>query len=102
MTLVIFVLLFALRDQHILSNLLIGALVIVTYLLLVLLFEIDSNVFLEDVNSFIDIETVFQTIGQSAYYPDHAFRNYHFKPRHKEYRVGYHDSRGKLKIKLMH
>jgi len=102
LTLLIFVLLFVLRGESVLSNLLIGALAIVTYLLLVLLYDIDSNVFLEDVKSFIDVEPVFQTIGKPVYYPGYALRDNNFKPRFKKYRVGFHDSQGRLKIRLVH
>jgi hypothetical protein len=101
LTLIIFVLLFVIRDQSLLSNLLIAGLAIATYMLLVLLYEIDANIFLEDVMTYADVEHVFNSIGKLMYYPKHAFNNSSFKPRVKSYRLGCHDSHGQLKIKIV-
>jgi hypothetical protein len=101
LTLTIFVFLFVLRDQSILSNLLIGTLATTTYLLLVLLYEIDANVFLEDIMSYLAVQEVFKAIGKPAYYPEYFIQKSNFKHQDKSYRVGFHDSSGQLKIKLI-
>lgn len=101
LTCAVFVLLFALRDQNILSNILIGTMATITYLLLVLLYEIDANIFLEDVMSYVTVEQVFRSIGKPAYYPEYFVRKSNFKHQDGSYRVGFHDSGGRLKIKLI-
>lgn len=98
---VVFVLLFALRDQNILSNILIGTMATITYLLLVLLYEIDANIFLEDVMSYVTVEQVFRSIGKPTYYPEYFVRKSNFKHQNSNYRVGLHSSDGRLKIKLI-
>jgi len=101
LTLMIFVLLFVLRDAGLLSGLVIGVLAVAAYLLLDLLYEIDTNVFLDDIMTYVDIEQVFHVIGRPVYYPESAFRRPGFKPESGTHRVGFRDTKGRLKIRLV-
>src|SRR3989339_734192 len=101
LTFMIFVLLFILRDSSLLSGLVIGILAVAAYLLLDLLYEIDTNVFLDDIMTYVDVEQVFHVIGRPAYYPKFAFQRSGFRPESGTYRVGSRDTKGKLKIKLV-
>ena len=101
LTLLIFVFLFILRDVNLLSNLIIGILAVAAYLLLDLLYEIDTNVFLDDIMTYVDVEQVFHVIGRPVYYPELAFKRPGFKPEFGTHRIGFRDTKGRLKIKLV-
>jgi hypothetical protein len=80
--------LFALRDGEILSDFIIGVICTVLFLILMLLYELDSNLFLEDQLAFSDPQKVFRGIGTLPYYPAYALEAETVQPPKGDYRVG--------------
>lgn len=85
--LVIF-LLFALRDGELLVAAIAGLLSVSVYMVLWLLYQIDSNIFLEEILGYHSSQRVFNTIGTKNYYPEHAIHKSKLKLPNQPYRVG--------------
>lgn len=91
LTILIVVFLYALRSDHWFSETTAAILSLSTYLILILLNQIDSNVFDEELYTFKNTQKVFEAIGKPHYYPDHAIRSGRIKSLPPVYRVGYFD-----------
>jgi len=81
-------LLLALRDGHWVSSFITSILSLATYLVLVLLYEVDSNVFLEELLAYENSQQIFRAIGTMKYFPHHALKNQRIKAPEEDYRVG--------------
>ncbi len=81
-------LLLSLRDGGIVLSLITGILSASLYLVLVLLHEIDSNVFLEEMLAYQDTQMVFETIGTMKYLPGIALKNKRVAKPRGDYRLG--------------
>lgn len=81
-------LLLALRDGNWVASLITSALSLATYLVLVLLYEVDSNIFLEELLAYENSQQIFQAIGTLKYFPNHALNNQRIKAPEEDYRVG--------------
>lgn len=81
-------LLLSLRDGNIVLSLITGVLSASLYLVLVLLHEIDSNVFLEEMLAYQDTQMVFEAIGTMKYLPEIALKNKRVSRPKEDYRVG--------------
>ena len=81
-------LLLALRDGHWLASLITSVLSLATYLVLVLLYEVDSNIFLEELLAYENSQQIFRAIGTMKYFPHHALKNQRIKAPEEDYRVG--------------
>ncbi|MFH1099102.1 MAG: hypothetical protein V1723_04345 [Candidatus Uhrbacteria bacterium] len=81
-------LLWALRDGRWLSSLITSALSLAAYLILILLYEVDSNKFLERLLAYENSQQIFRAIGTMKYFPHHALKNQRIKAPKEDYRVG--------------
>ncbi len=81
-------LLFALRDGNLLFSAVTGILAVATYLILLLLYEVDGNIFLEEQLAYENSQQIFEAIGTLRYYPDYALQNKHILAPAGDYRVG--------------
>ncbi len=81
-------LLFMLRDGQWISALITGILTIATYLVLVLLYEIDNNFFSEEELSFQNSQVIFEAIGVLHYYPKYALQEGRVHHPQRPYRTG--------------
>ncbi|GEM_PF-854975 len=81
-------LLFSIRDGHWFLSSIVGSLSVATYLVLVLLHEVDSNVFLEEKLAYENTQQIFLALGTMKYIPHHAFQNKRVKEPEEDYRVG--------------
>ena len=81
-------LLLSIRDGNLLINIIIGVITIILYLTLILLYEIDNNVFLEKQLAYQDPQRIFKAIGKLPYYPEVAIKYHLIKRPTKSYRVG--------------
>lgn len=81
-------LLLALRGGGLLGNIIIGVLFVGMYEILVLIYEIDSNQFLAKKISYQNPQRVFKSIGRLPYYPITAFTHYKISEPSESYRVG--------------
>ncbi len=80
-------LLLSIRDGSFLINLVAGIVTIIMYLTLILLYEIDNNVFLEEQLAYEDPQSVFRALGNLPYYPETAIHHHLIKPPVR-YRIG--------------
>lgn len=88
LSLLIALLILALRDRQIISSLVAVALIYTTYQILKLLQEIDNNLFLGKKLAFEDPQQVFRVIGRLPYYPRYAVKGNKIKIPEKVYRIG--------------
>jgi len=98
-------LLLGLRDGFWIVSLITGILSLATYLVLVLLYEVDSNIFLEELLAYENSQQIFQAIGTPKYFPEQALLEKRIKAPKEDYRVGiYKDYPNSLEkeIKLIH
>ena len=79
---------FDLRDGHFFSNAIVGVLITTLYLILLLLYEVDNNVFLEGQLAYQDVQGVFRAIGKIDYYPAFAIEKHLIKKPEQAYRIG--------------
>lgn len=100
-TLLVVTLLFALRSDHWFSQAIVAIISLSTYLILVLLHQIDSNVFDEEQFSFKNPQKIFEALGRAHYYPNHAIKSGRVKNLPATYRTGIFDrpSLGQREIK---
>lgn len=90
-------LLFSLRTGDYLSNAFFGMVITSFYLLLVVLYQIDSDEFLEKQLAYEDIQLVFKSIGKLRYYPATVLENNLAHKPKEAYRVGSWEE-GKQKV----
>jgi hypothetical protein len=88
LTVILSFLLFSLRTEELLSYVVTSVMILSLYLILYLLYEIDSNKFLEKQLAYEDPQKIFQAIGKPRYYPETAFSRGHAKIPNETYRVG--------------
>lgn len=82
------VLLLSIRDGRWFFSLITGILSLATYFILTLLYEVDSNVFLEEQLAYENTQQIFQAIGTMKYIPHRAFQDKRVKEPKEDYRVG--------------
>lgn len=99
----IVILLLALRSEYLFSQLVVAVLSLSTYLILILLHQIDGNVFHEEQFSFKNSQRIFEALGRPHYYPSHAIETKRVKRLPDTYRVGFFDPEqpGQRKVKLI-
>jgi len=86
---IISVMLLSLRTEEIFSSVLIGIIVITICQILLLLRDIDANIFLADKIGYgAEPQSVFRAIGKDDYYPEIALKFIGKKNLSKKYRVG--------------
>lgn len=88
LALVIQFLLLSSRDGNTFISIVMGIIVATLYLTLLLLYEIDNNVFLEEQLAYEDPQKVFEAIGKLPYYPETAIKYEIVKEPKTSYRVG--------------
>ena len=81
-------LLLSLRNGDLILSLIVGILSASVYLVLVLLHEIDSNAFLEEMLAYQDTQMVFEAIGTMKYLPEMALENKRVTKPKEDYRLG--------------
>lgn len=81
-------LLFSLRTDESIIKIVIGLLSSAIYFILLLLYEIDGNVFLEEQLAYHDIQKVFRAIDKLPYYPSFAFTSSNINAPEERYRIG--------------
>ncbi len=81
-------LIYGLRDGQLFASIIAGTLFATLYLILLLLYEVDGNVFLEEQLAFEDVQGIFAAIGRPVYYPAFAIDLGLATPTATEYRVG--------------
>ncbi|MEK7109371.1 MAG: hypothetical protein AAB919_02955 [Patescibacteria group bacterium] len=81
-------LLFGLRDGSPFLSIIVGLLSVSVYLILVLLYEVDSNFFAEEGMAFLNPQEIFSAIGALPYFPEYAIKHNRVKKLPAEYRVG--------------
>ncbi len=93
------------RTGSVVISLFIGVMFVTIYHIMVLIHEIDTNMFLSKQLSFEDPQQVFYGIGRPNYYPEYALKKGYAKPSSTTYRVGiyknYPKSFEKKEIKLI-
>ncbi len=86
---VLIFLLFTLRTpENLFFNLTIGAVGAIIYFILLLLWEVDSNSFLEEQLACKDTQVIFRSLGQLPYYPAWALDEQNIVPLYPQYRIG--------------
>lgn len=81
-------LVFGFRDGTALPNIIAGTLVAVLYLILLLLYQLDGNVFLEEQLAYEDVQGIFRSIGRLVYYPAFAVEQKLVRAPKGTYRIG--------------
>jgi hypothetical protein len=76
------------RTGDILINIFVGVMLVGMYRIIILIHEIDANIFLSRQLSFDDPQQVFSGIGRMYYYPEYALRKGYATPKADVYRVG--------------
>jgi len=89
LTILIILLALALRDGTIIWNAVIGVLFIVMFQTLILVHEVDSNIFLANQFKYGPPQAVFAAIGRLPYYPELAEKKGYLKNKPRPFRVGY-------------
>lgn len=92
-------LLFSLRTDGPLLNIVIGALSSAVYFTLLLLYEVDGNIFLEEQLAYQDVQRIFKTIGRLPYYPPLAFKSGMVKRPKESYRLGVYTDYPRSRVK---
>ncbi|MDO8551466.1 MAG: hypothetical protein Q7S03_02190 [bacterium] len=93
--------LFSLRNGSLFVSLSVSALLLSIYLALVLLHEVDSNVFLEKQLSYENTQKIFKILGRLAYYPEAAIKEKRVEEPKETYRIGIYSSSGEREIKII-
>lgn len=81
-------LILGLRGEDLMSHFLTAVLMVATYLILLLVYEVDSNRFWEEKLSYENSERVFDTMKLLRYYPQEAFKKKRVKEPQVNYRLG--------------
>lgn len=95
------ILLLAIRDGSFFSYLITGILLIITYLVLVLLNDVDSNRFLEQAQAYDNSQQIFGVIGKPRYYVEDIIKSGRVSEPKGSYRTGYYNSPNDNKIRLV-
>lgn len=77
------------RGSGIFSEIVTAILSVTTYLVLILVYEIDGNEFLEHQLSFENSQQIFQAIGKPRYYPAFAIKSGRISKPNESHRVGH-------------
>lgn len=88
LALVIEFLLLSERDGGVFMSIIMGIVTVALYLALVLLYEVDSNIFLEEQLAYGDPQKVFEAIDKLPYYPEMAIKYHIIKNPGPKYRIG--------------
>jgi len=91
LALVIEFLLLSMRDGSLFLSVITAVITIALYLVLVLLREVDSNVFLEEQLAYGDPQKVFEAIGKLPYFPETGVKYRIIQKPNKSYRVGLYE-----------
>ncbi len=84
------VLLFGLRNGSLILNVVLGLTSIAMYLVLVILYEIDGDLFQEENMAYLNSQKVFRAIGRLSYFPADAIKQGRVQKKHlpSRYRIG--------------
>lgn len=92
LTILIDLLLLATRDGSFFSYLITGILFVVTYLVLILLHDVDNNRFLEQALSYENSQQIFSILGRPKYYAEEVIKSGRVLEPKESYRTGYYKS----------
>jgi len=84
----IVLMLFSLRDGNAISNIFYGFIFICFYFLCLILYQVDSDEFLESQLGFEDVQMVFKSINKKRYYPQNVLNEGKAKVPDEDYRIG--------------
>ncbi len=87
-TLLVDTMLLSLRNANFFPSLLISVLITATYLLLLLIYEVDTNRFLEEKLAYEGSQRVFDAIGRLEYYPEEAIEVGAVPKNEGQHRIG--------------
>jgi len=76
------------RDGTVILSAFIGIIYFTIFQILVLIHDLDTNLFLSKQLSYEDPQEVFYGIGRANYYPEYAIKKGYVKPKEEEYRIG--------------
>lgn len=88
LTSLIVLMMFSLRDGNVVSNIFFSFIFICFYFLLVILYQIDSDEFLESQLGYEDVQLVFKSIGKTRYYTQASLISGVAKRPKENYRIG--------------
>lgn len=88
LAIVLNMLLLSFRNTQFITNLLISIMMTASYLILILIYEVDSNRFLEEKLSYGGTQRVFKVIGTLKYFPEEAIKNKRIKKPQEKHRIG--------------
>ena len=88
LVIVIAILLLSLRDGYWAYSLIIGILLVSLFQILVLAYEVDSNIFLARKLAYKNPQQIFQAIGKMPYYPGIAILDHSAAEPNENYRIG--------------
>lgn len=88
LSLLIVGLIFAMRDGSIIFSIIASMLSVAIYLIMVLLYRIDTNAFLEEQLAFQNSQIIFSELGTLKYFPIDAIKNKIVKRPSEDFRVG--------------
>jgi preprotein translocase subunit SecF len=91
LAIIIIVLSFEFRDKSLATNAIIGILTVGTYLILLLTYEIDNNLFLEDKIAYLNSQNIFKHIGKLGYFPQRVIQSGRIEKPKENYRMGIFD-----------
>jgi hypothetical protein len=83
------------RNGSFLISIFVGIMFIAIYHIMILIHEIDINMFLSSQLSFEDPQQVFHGIGRDDYYPEYAIKKGYVKPKSGAYRIGIYKDRAR-------
>lgn len=95
------VLLFTLRSGDILSDFLVTIMMTATFLILILIYEVDTNRFLEEKISYQGTQRVFKVIGTLKYFPEEAIKEKIVHVPKEKYRVGVLNGSSERKLQVV-
>jgi len=96
------VLLFSFRHGDWFTSLIVGALAIATFLILLLIYEIDGDTFQESGLAYENSQQIFKYLGRLPYYPEDAIKNNRVRMPKTDYRLGMVDKNAKKEISIVH
>ncbi len=101
LTLLLSASLLSFRDGTTLVSIFVSVMLLALFHILVLIYEIDTNMFLSKQLSFKDPQQVFQGIGRLPYYPQYALIKGYAKPETEVYRIGVYNNYPKSLDKII-
>ncbi len=81
-------LILSIRDGEILTNIIVAVLALSIYYILLLLYKIDSNIFLEELLAFQNSQIIFSELETLKYFPLEGVNNKKVRRLKEDYRVG--------------